>query len=227
MGCAPARDGTFGIALCLGRASFIPVVQHSRAAQRHEEFASIRTRVHLPNPLDTTRACYAASQGTQPYSDQGDRSMGPTFVLLLLLASAGAQTSKDEAAIIAGHEQARKAHLTGNADLLASGIAEKFFEAGRGKVTEKTREQVRRMFAEYFKVANYSVWRDTFPPKVTISGDGKMAWMIVGVHGELTVKDEKTGKSEPTSFESSWIAALQKIDGTWKMVGISSSVKDD
>ena len=153
--------------------------------------------------------------------------MGPTFVLLLLLASAGAQTSKDEAAIIAGHEQARKAHLTGNADLLASGIAEKFFEAGRGKVTEKTREQVRRMFAEYFKVAKYSVWRDTFPPKVTISGDGKMAWMIVGVHGESTLKDEKTGKSEPTSFESSWIAALQKIDGTWKMVGISSSVKDD
>ena len=132
------------------------------AAQRHEEFASIRTRVHLPNPLDTTRACYAASQGTQPYSDQGDRSMGPTFVLLLLLASAGAQASRDEAAIIAGHEQARKAHLTGNADLLASGIAEKFIEAGRGKFAEKTREQVRQMFTEYFKVAKYSVWRDTF-----------------------------------------------------------------
>ena len=143
--------------------------------------------------------------------------MRPTFVLLLLLASAAPQTSKDEAAIIAGHEQARRAHLTGNADLLASGIAEKFFEAGRGKVTEKTREQVRRMFAEYFKVVNYSVWRDTFPPKVTISGDGKMAWMIVGVHGELTLKDEKTGKSEPTSFESSWIAALRRstAHGRW------------
>jgi len=153
--------------------------------------------------------------------------MRPTFVLLLLLASAAPQTSNDEAAIIAGHEQARRAHLTGNADLLASGIAEKFIEAGRGKVAEKTRERVRQMFTEYFRVAKYSVWRDTFPPKVTISGDGKMAWMIVGVHGELTVKDEKTGKSEPTSFESSWIAALQKIDGTWKMVGISSSVKDN
>src|SRR5207248_368382 len=43
---------------------FIPVVPASRAAQRHEKFASIRTRVRLPNPLDTTRACYAASQGT-------------------------------------------------------------------------------------------------------------------------------------------------------------------
>jgi hypothetical protein len=152
--------------------------------------------------------------------------MGP-FVLLLLLASPAAQTSKDEAEIIAGHERARKAHLTGDADLLASGIAEKFIEAGRGRVTEKTREQVRRMFSEYFKVAKYSVWRDTFPPRVTISGDGKMAWMIVGVHGELTLKDEKTGESRPASFESSWIAALEKIDGAWKTVGISSSVKDN
>lgn len=149
------------------------------------------------------------------------------FVLLLLLASAAPQASNDEAEIIAGHERARKAHLTGDADLLASGIAEKFIEAGRGKVTEKTREQVRQMFTEYFKVAKYTVWRDTFPPKVTISGDGRMAWMIVGVHGELTLKDVKTGKSRPASFESSWISVLQKIDGRWKTIAISSSVKDN
>jgi hypothetical protein len=146
---------------------------------------------------------------------------------VLLAASSMAQTSKDEAAIIAGHEQARKAHLTGNAELLASGIADKFIEAGRGKVSEKTREQVRQMFAEYFKAAKYSVWRDTYPPKVTISADGKMAWMIVAVHGELTVKDDKTGKVEPTSFDSSWIATFEKIKSEWKMVGIASSVKDN
>ena len=122
--------------------------------------------------------------------------MRPTFVLLLLLASAGAQTSKDEAAIIARHEEARKAHLTGNADLLVSGIAENFIEAGRGKVTEKTREQVRQMFTEYFKVAKYSVWRDTFPPKVTISGDGTMAWMIVRTHVRRTEPEGEGGRRE-------------------------------
>jgi hypothetical protein len=153
--------------------------------------------------------------------------MRQIVVPLILIASTFAQSSKDETAIIAGHEQARKAHLTGNADLLASGIADTFIEAGRGKVAEKTREQVRQMFTEYFKVAKYSVWRDTFPPKVTISSDGKLAWMIVGVHGELTVKDEKTGKAESRSFDSSWIATLEKINGEWKMTGISSSVKED
>ena len=147
--------------------------------------------------------------------------------VVLLLVSATAQTSKDEAAIIAGHEQARKAHLTGNADLLASGVAERFIEAGRGKVTEMTREQVHHRFTEYFKVAKYSVWRDTFAPKVTISADGKMAWMIVAVHAELTVKDDQTGKVEPRSFDSAWISTLEKINGKWKMVGISSSVKDN
>ena len=148
-----------------------------------------------------------------------------SLVLLLLLAAPAAST--DEAAIIALHEQARTAHLTGDADLLASGIADSIVDAGRGKVTEKTREQVRQMFTEYFKVAKYSVWRDTYPPKVTISGDGKMAWMIVAVHGELTIKDAKTGKAEPRSFESSWITVLQKIDGSWKTVAIASNVKDN
>jgi hypothetical protein len=144
------------------------------------------------------------------------------LILVLWLASfVSAQQSNDEAAILAGHEQARRAHLTGNADLLAEGIADHFIEAGRGSVTEKTREQVRQQFAEYFKTASYSVWRDTYSPRVTISHDGKMAWMVVAVHGELTLK------GKPQSFDSSWIATFEKIKGEWKMVGIASNVKED
>lgn len=149
------------------------------------------------------------------------------FLVLCLVGFAVGQHSKDKAAILSSHEQARKAHLAGNADILAAGIADHFIEAGRGTVTEKTREQVRKSFADYFKVAKYSVWKDTFPPKVTISSDGKMAWMIVAVHGELTMKNEKTGKVEPTAFDSSWIATYAKIKGDWKMVGIASNVKED
>jgi hypothetical protein len=40
------------------------------------------------------------------------------------------------------------------------------------------------------------------------------------------VKDEKTGEAAPHAFDSSWIATLEKINGEWKMVGISSSVKE-
>lgn len=143
------------------------------------------------------------------------------LIFLLLSGCLAFAQSKDEAAILAGHEQARRAHLTGNADLLAAGIAEHFIEAGRGTVREKTREQMRKQFAEYFKVAKYSVWRDTYPPKVTISPDGKMAWLIVAVHGELTMN------GKPQSFDSSWIATLEKIRAEWKMVGIASNVKED
>lgn len=138
-----------------------------------------------------------------------------------MLAPLLSAQSNDEAAILAGHEQARRAHLTGNADLLAAGAADKFIEAGRGKVSEHTREDLRKNFTEYFKVAKYSVWRDTYPPKVTISADGKMAWMIVAVHGELTMN------GKPQAFDSSWIATYEKIKGEWKMVGIASNVKEN
>jgi len=143
------------------------------------------------------------------------------LICLLMLVPLLPAQSKDEAAILAGHEQARHAHLTGNADLLAAGIADRFIEAGRGTVRDKTREQVRKQFAEYFKAAKYAVWRDTLPPKVRISADGKMAWMIVAVHGELTMN------GKPQAFDSSWIATFEKMKGEWKMVGIASNVKED
>jgi hypothetical protein len=147
--------------------------------------------------------------------------------ILILCSSlwvAAQAPSVDEKALLAIHESARQAHLTGDADLLVASTAESFIDASRGVFTRSTRADSRRRFREYFKVAKYSVWADTQPPKVEVSGDGTLAWMAVSIHAELTVAQRDGSGRTPRSFESSWIATYRKFDGQWKMVGISSNV---
>ena len=57
--------------------------------------------------------------------------------------------------------------------------------------------------------------------------DQQEARSIVAIHAELTVRDDRTGKVEPRSLDSSWISTLEKIDGAWKTVAIASNVNDN
>lgn len=125
--------------------------------------------------------------------------------------------------IRAAHARDRQAHLEGNADLLADGMADHMWEASRGQLNRLDREDVRARFAAYFASVRYSVWDDLVQPHVSASVDGTSAWMAVHIEARLASVDDPLDERE---FESSWIATYEKIDGRWLMVGISSSVVD-
>ena len=48
------------------------------------------------------------------------------------------------------HDQDRRAHLAGDADLLVAGMADYIWEASRGRLTRLARTDVRDRFAAYF-----------------------------------------------------------------------------
>jgi hypothetical protein len=131
--------------------------------------------------------------------------------------------NEDIAAIHELHELDRKAHLEGNADLLAGGMAEHIWEASRGQLNRIARSDVRDRFAAYFASVRYSVWDDLVQPHVAVSHDGTFAWMAVHIEARLAAVDDPQTERE---FESSWIAMYEKVDGRWLMAGISSSVVD-
>lgn len=146
------------------------------------------------------------------------------LICCLLILTATAYTS-DRARLLAVHEDDRRAHLTGNADLLAQNMAEEVWEARNGTVGRFSREDARKMFAAYFATVKYVEWKDTKPVQVFLSPDGKMAWMLVAV--EATVQASgKNGEATTRRFTSSWIATYGKKDGRWKLTGISSTVQD-
>jgi hypothetical protein len=102
-------------------------------------------------------------------------------------------------------------------------MADHLWEASRGGLTRLARADVRDRFAAYFESVRYSRWDDLQPPHVAVSADGKSAWMAVEIEARMTSREE-SGAEQQVDFESSWIAVYEKVNDSWQMVGISSSV---
>ncbi|HEY1587168.1 MAG TPA: hypothetical protein VGH63_15840, partial [Polyangia bacterium] len=61
-------------------------------------------------------------------------------------------------------EQARQAHLRGDANLLAEGVADRFLDVGRGRLEWTTREQLRERFTKVFATTKYWSWETSWRP---------------------------------------------------------------
>lgn len=148
-----------------------------------------------------------------------------TLLLLALVAiiALAADRKADEQALLDLHSKARQAHLKGDANLLAEGLADRFMDVGRGHFDWTTREQFRERFTKVFATTKYSSWENAVPPVVYIAPDGKTGWMAVQLKAELTsLQDGKP--PEKLNFDMAWMANYEKQNGKWKMVAISYNV---
>ena len=125
--------------------------------------------------------------------------------------------------MLAIHELERRAHLTGDASLLATVFADHVWEASRGQLTRLSRADIEDRFRSYFATVRYQVWEDLLTPHVWVAEDGQNAWMAVHIEARLTSAE---GERREVAFESAWIATYEKLDGTWQMTGIASSVAE-
>ena len=132
-------------------------------------------------------------------------------------------TGTDRSALLELHARERSAHLSGDADLLTAAMSDHVWEASRGGLNRLPREDIRSRFRAYFAQVRYDVWDDLEPPHVSVSTDAMSAWMAIAIEARMTVRDEQ-GEERDVAFESSWISTWDKIDGEWRMTGISSSV---
>lgn len=132
-------------------------------------------------------------------------------------------SASDREALLELHARERRAHLEGDAALIASVFADDVWEAGRGQLRRESRAEAERRFREYFGTVRYSVWDDLQPPHVWIAPDGMSGWMAIHIEARLAAAGED-GAEREVVFESAWIAVYEKRGGEWQMVGVSSSV---
>ena len=145
------------------------------------------------------------------------------FVIAASLAAQPICPATDlRAELIGVQETTRRAHLSGDARLLASTAADHLLLADNGAVRVQSQAEVAQFYEGYFKRVRYRQWRDVSPPRVTISPDGQMAWMAVEVEAQYSQTD-KPAEGDKT-FKSSWIATFQRKDCAWKMTGMASNV---
>jgi hypothetical protein len=143
-------------------------------------------------------------------------------IALSFLASATCTQTDPRDELLSLHETTRQAHLRGDATMIAPTIADQLLFAENGGVRVQSKAEVVQFFASYFSLVRYSEWRDAIPPSISISPDGKMAWMAVGVEARYTRADKPADGEK--SFKSSWIATFERANCAWRMTGIASNI---
>jgi hypothetical protein len=153
-----------------------------------------------------------------------------SIMILASLSSAepGPRCSKGEQAaaeLRAAHEVQRRAHLDGNADLMAPGTADEMVLVSNGILSVSPKEKVISFFKGYFARVRYLEWSDVGPSVVNVSPDGQVGWMAVQVRARY-VERAKPEAGEK-AFKSSWIATYQRVGCQWKMTGNASDVVNE
>ena len=154
-----------------------------------------------------------------------------SILILAWLASAQASVPRcpsGEEAIAqlrAAHETQRRAHLEGNAELMAPGMADQMVLVSNGDLSVNPKEKTISFFKGYFARVKYLEWSDAAPAVIHVSPDGRMGWMAVKVRARYLERAKPEAGEK--AFKSSWIATYQRVGCEWKMTGNASAVIDE
>ena len=132
----------------------------------------------------------------------------------------------DSLALLRLHERAREAHLARRADLLVAAQADSLISVSRGGVSVSTRERVRANFQPYLDSSTFQAWDDIVPPRIRISADGQMAYVVVQKRVHLTSRDS-TGVIQAERTRFAWPSVYEKQGGEWRMTAIASTDRPD
>src|SRR5215204_354111 len=138
-------------------------------------------------------------------------------------------SAADRAELLRLHELGRTAHLQHRADWLASEWADTIFSLSHGGVSIGTKENRARSqagFQEYLDASTFQAWDDIVPPRIRISPDGQIAYVVVQKRVHLTARDS-TGAILPERTRFAWMSVYEKKGGSWKLAAIASTDRSD
>ena len=165
--------------------------------------------------LVPTIACAATAAPGAPPATTGTAQTRPA-----------AARAADSLALLRLHERGREAHLAKRADWLVEGQADSLISVSGGRVSVTPRDRVRAGFQPYLDASTFQAWDDVVPPRIRISPDGRMAYVIVQKRVHLTTRDSAGAtRAERTRF--AWMSAYEKQGGEWRMTAIASTDRPD
>ena len=137
-----------------------------------------------------------------------------------------AARAADSLALLRLHARAREAHLARRADWLVAGQADSLISVSGGRVSVSPRERVRAGFQPYLDASTFQAWDDIVPPRIRISADGQMAYVVVEKRVHLTTRDS-TGATQADRTRFAWMSVYEKQGGEWRMTAIASTDRPD
>jgi hypothetical protein len=132
----------------------------------------------------------------------------------------------DRAELLRLHQRQRAAHLAHRADWLVEEWADSLFSVSRGRVSVGGRAEGQVSFQEYLDGVTFQAWDDIVPPRIRISPDGHMAYVVVEKRVHLTPRDSSDG-SKPERTRFAWLSVYEKHEGRWRLAAIASTERPD
>jgi len=137
-----------------------------------------------------------------------------------------ANRAADYADLLRLHQRQRDAHLERRADWLVAEWADSLFSVSRGRVSIGRPAEGKAGFQEYLDGVVFQAWDDIVPPRIRISADGRMAYVIVEKRVHLAPRDSAGDDvAERTRF--AWLSVYEKQEGTWRLAAIASTERPD
>lgn len=121
----------------------------------------------------------------------------------------------DEVELLRLHRNLLAAHCLGDADMMAELTASPATIISGGTVSDVLREDVQKVFTNTFARRQYTGYRETKKPQVTVSASGDIGWVNVQVNASGILTEDNSSFSE----DWAWTITAKKIDGHWVMAG--------
>jgi hypothetical protein len=135
-------------------------------------------------------------------------------------------SAADRAELLRLHERQRVAHLERRADWLVEEWADSLFSVSGGRVSIGNAEKGRARFQEYLDASTFQAWDDIVPPRIRISPDGQMAYVVVEKRVHLT-SPGPAGATKVERTRYAWLSVYEKQNGRWRLAAIASTERAD
>lgn len=134
--------------------------------------------------------------------------------------------ARETAELLLIHAQDRQAHFGLDVDLILAHQGEPFVTVGNGRVDAASRAEVAAHFARYFAGADYAEWDDLEPPRIQISDDATLAWMIVRNRVRRS-QSQPDGTVTVRQFVYAGLMGYAKRAGRWYRIANVSTFEPD
>lgn len=90
---------------------------------------------------------------------------------------------------------------------------EHIIQLKNGRIAQRSKQENIARIKSYFESVKFLEWEDIDPPKIRISKDGTMAYIIV----------HKRVRSQKGHTVFAWLEAWEKVESVWRLMAVAST----
>jgi hypothetical protein len=131
---------------------------------------------------------------------------------------------RDKAAILHLYEASRRGHLEGDPARLLAQYGPRWDDLRGGTVVARTLDEELVRIASQLAGTRYLAWDDVTPPRIEVSSDGTMAWLLGEVRARA-IQTQPDGSEREIAYRCAWLQVYARHDGQWAAILNAPSVQ--